>query len=189
MKSKAYYSQRNTKQIASLIIMAFVAVITVFCSVLVKNAVEQADNKIENVDFIISKTVPDAVHKNKFGVTEVEKALDSQGNVVAYIIKNTTIGYNTQVPIEMAATITADGKAVCEIDILKQSETEYLGVRIVTDDFKNQFKNRKLPLSASNSLEKGSKVDVIAKSTISSQAVIKGVNNAAEYVNTFLVTQ
>ena len=87
----------------------------------------------------------------------------------------------------MATTITADGKVVCGIDIIKQEETEYLGVRIATDDFKNQFTDKKLPVSSSNSIEKGSKIDVIAKSTISSQAVIDGVDNAAEYVKTFLV--
>ena len=86
----------------------------------------------------------------------------------------------------MATTITADGKVVCGVDILKQEETEYLGVRIATDDFKNQFEGKKIPVVSSNGIEKGSKVDVIAKSTISSEAVITGVDNAAEYVTEFL---
>ena len=92
-----------------------------------------------------------------------------------------------QVPIELETTITADGSVVCSVDVLKQEETEYLGVRIETDDFKNQFKGRKLPIVSSNSIEKGAKVDVIAKSTISSQAVIDGVNNATNYLNTFIL--
>lgn len=90
-----------------------------------------------DVGFTIAKTIPAAVQENELGVTGVERAFDSQNNVVAYVVKGTTTGYNAEAPIEMATTITADGKVVCGIDIIKQEETEYLGVRIATDDFKN----------------------------------------------------
>ena len=69
---------------------------------------------------------------------------------------------------------------------MKQEETEYLGVRIQTDEFQNQFKGKKFPIAPSTSIEKGSKVDIIAKSTISSQAVIDGVNNSSKYYQEFL---
>lgn len=187
MKQKAHYNPKSTKQIISLIIMLVVSVAVVFGSIAIKNAVDKKNNESVDVGFTIEKTIPAAVQKNELGVTGVEKAFDSQNNVVAYVVKGTTTGYNAEAPIEMATTITADGKVVCGIDIIKQEETEYLGVRIATDDFKNQFTDKKLPVSSSNSIEKGSKIDVIAKSTISSQAVIDGVDNAAEYVKTFLV--
>ncbi len=187
MKHKAYYSANPVKQIVSLIIMLIVSVIVVFGSVAVSNAVEKNNSKSVDLDFTVTKTIPYTLQRNKLGITEVEKAFDSQNNLVAYVITGTAVGYNTQTPIKMATTVTADGKVVCGVEIISQAETEYLGVRIVTDDFKNQFVNKKLPVSASNSLEKGSKIDMIAKSTISSQAVIDGVNNAAEYVNAFLL--
>ena len=89
----------------------------------------------------------------------------------------------------MTATITADGQYVVGIDILKQEETEYLGVRIQGDDFKNQFKGRLLPVVSSVGNDKGSNIDVLAKSTISSEAVINGVSNAVEYLKaTNLIT-
>lgn len=187
MKQKAHYNPKSTKQIISLIIMLVVSVAVVFGSIAIKTAVDKKNNESVDVGFTIAKTIPAAVQENELGVTGVEKAFDSQNNVVAYVVKGTTTGYNAEVPIEMATTITADGKVVCGIDIIKQEETEYLGVRIATDDFKNQFTDKKLPVSSSSSIEKGSKIDVIAKSTISSQAVIDGVDNAAEYVKTFLV--
>lgn len=187
MKQKAHYNPKSIKQIISLIIMLVISVAVVFGSIAIKNVVDKKNNESVDVDFTIAKTIPAAVQENELGVTGVERAFDSQNNVVAYVIKGTTTGYNAEVPIEMATTVTADGKVVCGVDIIKQEETEYLGVRIATDDFKNQFTDKKLPVSSSNSIEKGSKIDVIAKSTISSQAVIDGVDNAAEYVKTFLV--
>ncbi len=186
MNSKAHYNPKSKRQLVSFVIMLILSVAVVFGSIAIKNAVNKKNNESVDVGFTIAKTIPAAVQENELGVTGVERAFDSQNNVVAYVIKGTTTGYNAEVPIEMATTITADGKVVCGVDILKQEETEYLGVRIATDDFKNQFTDKKLPVSASNSIEKGSKIDVIAKSTISSQAVIDGVDNAAEYVTEFL---
>lgn len=183
---KAHYNPKSKRQILSLIIMLVVAVAVVFASIAIKNAVDQKNNESITVDFTVSKSIPVAVSENELGVTGVEKIFDENNQVVAYLIKGTTTGYNAESPIEMSTTVSADGKYVYGIDIIKQEETEYLGVRIATDDFKNQFSGKKLPVSSSNSIEAGSKIDVIAKSTISSQAVIDGVDNAAEYVNTFL---
>lgn len=137
---------------------------------------------IHNADRII-RFMCDAHDLN---VTGVENAFDSKGNLIGYVVKTATTGYNADVPIETATTITKDGKIVVGINILKQEETEYLGVRIQQDSFKNQFNGKKLPIADSSTVEKGSKVDIIAKSTISSKAVIDAVNNASEYVNTYL---
>ncbi|MDE6155874.1 MAG: FMN-binding protein, partial [Eubacterium sp.] len=91
--------------------------------------------------------------------------------------------------IEMTTTISADGGLVCAIDILHQEETEYLGVKIEEASFKNQFEGRYLPVVASGSSSKGSTIDTIAKSTISSQAVIDAVNNAQSFVLDNFVTE
>ena len=179
---KAHYNPKSLRWLISLIIMLVIGIAVVFGSSAVKKIADAKYNTPVDVDFTVAQTVPMSVEENDFNVTSVEKALDAQGNAVAYVIKSSQVGYNAEVPIELATTITADGSVVCSVDVLKQEETEYLGVRIETDDFKNQFKGRKLPVVSSNSIEKGAKVDVIAKSTISSQAVIDGVNNAQAFV-------
>ena len=82
----------------------------------------------------------------------------------------------------MATTVSADGTLVCGVEIIHQNETEYLGVQIQGENFKNQFKGRLLPVVSSADTAKGSTIDVIARSTISSEAVIDGVNNAVDFL-------
>lgn len=187
MNSKAHFNPKSKKQIITFIIMLIVSIILVIASAsLAKTITEKGKQPADLDGFNVNITTPIAVKENELSVTGVENAFDDKGNLVGYVIKTETTGYNAEVPIETATTITKDGKYVAGIDILKQQETEYLGVRIQTDDFKNQFKSRKLPVASSSTIEEGSKVDVLAKSTISSEAVIDAVNNASEYVNTYL---
>lgn len=187
MNSKAHFNPKSKRQIITFIIMLIVSIILVIASASLAKTITEKGKKPADLDgFNVNITTPIAVKENELNVTGVENAFDDKGNLVGYVIKTETTGYNAEVPIETATTITKDGKYVAGIDILKQQETEYLGVRIQTDDFKNQFKSRKLPVASSSTIEKGSKVDVLAKSTISSEAVIDAVNNASEYVNTYL---
>lgn len=188
MNSKAHFNPKSKKQIITFIIMLIVSIIIVVASVFLSKTITEKEKQTANLDsFNVNITTPIAVKDNDFNVTGVENAFDEKGNLVGYVIKTKTTGYNAEVPIETATTVTKDGKYVVGIDILKQEETEYLGVRIQTDDFKNQFKSRKLPVASSSTIEKGSKVDVIAKSTLSSDAVITAVNDAGEYAKTYLV--
>lgn len=188
MNSKAHFNPKSRKQIITFIIMLVISIALVFASAtLAKTIAEKSKQQADLGDFSVNISTPIAVKDNELGVMGVENAFDKSGSLIGYVVKTQTTGYNAEVPIETATTITKDGKYVVGIDILKQEETEYLGVRIQTDDFKNQFSNRKLPVASSSTIEKGSKVDVIAKSTISSQAVIEAANNASEYVNTYLV--
>ena len=188
MNNKAHFNPKSKKQLITFVIMAVVSIALVFASsMLAKSINEKNKQSVALNDFVVSDTTPLTLEDNDFNVTAVESALDSSGNVIGYVITTATIGYNAEVPIETATTLTKDGKYVVGIDILKQQETEYLGVRIQQDTFKNQFAGRKLPLSSSNTIEKGSKVDIIAKSTISSNAVIQAVNDASEYARTYLV--
>lgn len=186
MKLKAHFNPKSKTWLVSLIVMIVLSVGVIFGTVTLDKISKEKNNQTVDMDFEISATVPIAVKENEFGVTGVEKALDSQNNVVAYVIKQTTVGYNQEVPIEMETTVTADAGVVCGIDIINQEETEYLGVRIQEDGFKNQFVGKKLPVKDSSSIVKGSSVDLIARSTVSSQAVVDGVNNAQKYVKTYL---
>ena len=166
--------------------MIIVTIALVFASASLAKSITEKNKATQEIDFNVNLTTPIAVKENELNVTGIEKAFDTTGNLIGYIVKTKTIGYNAEVPIETATTITKDGKTVVGIEILKQEETEYLGVKIQQDSFKNQFNGKKLPIADSSTVEKGSKVDVIAKSTISSTAVIEAVNNASEYVNTYV---
>lgn len=187
MKQNAHYNPKSMRWVISLAVMVILSVLVIIGSVVLVNVNDKMNNQPVDLDFTVSKTIPMAKEENELGVTSVAKALDEKGNEVGYVVKTSVVGYNAEVPIETAVTITSDGKYVYGIEIINQEETEYLGVRIAEDGFKNQFSGKRLPIAGSTGIEKGSKVDLIAKSTISSQAVVDAVNGATEYVNTFIL--
>lgn len=187
MSKKAHYNPKSLTWIISVVVMIVLSVGVIFGTYAIDNAVNGKNNEPVAIDFTIEKTEETAVQTNEYDVTSVEKAFDKNGNVVAYVISSSVIGYNQEVPIEMTTTITADAGVVCGIEILKQEETEYLGVRIMEEGFKNQFNGKRLPLKSKADITKGTSIDLIARSTVSSQAVLDGVNNAQKYVQEFLV--
>lgn len=186
MKKTAHFNPKSLNWIISLIIIVILCVGVIFGSKAIYDAANKKYNEPVEVGFTIaSQKDADISNTNadNYSVKSLQEAYDDAGNLVAYIVECETVGYNQESPIDMTAIISSDGQLVCGIDILEQKETEYLGVRIEGNDFKKQFDGRYLPVVASSSTEKGSKIDVIANSTISSQAVIDGVNNAQSFVN------
>lgn len=185
MSNQAHFNPKSMKWLISLAVMIVLSAGVIFGSQAIDNMANKKYNEHHEPGFTIATTEAmdiSGYDTASFSVTAVDKALDASGNVVAYVVTGETIGYNQEAPIEMATTISADGTLVCGVEILYQNETEYLGVRIQTDDFKNQFDGRLLPVVSSVGNAKGSTIDVISKSTISSEAVINGVNNAVDFL-------
>lgn len=192
MSSKAHFNPKSLKWIISLVVMIVLSAGVIFATISADNLANKKYREIYDLSYNVASSENVALvsaSAGEYGITAVEKQLDASGNVIGFLVSGTTVGYNAEVPIEMTTTITADGQYVVGVDILKQEETEYLGVRIQGDDFKNQFKGRLLPVVSSVGNDKGSNIDVLAKSTISSEAVINGVSNAVEYLKeTNLIT-
>ncbi len=124
-----------------------------------------------------------------YSVRAVKKALDGDGNLVAYVVESTVTGYNKEKEIVVASTITADGMTLAGIKVLEQDETEYLGDRISTAEFTDRFTGRYLPVVLTGSSGRGAHVDALSKSTISSAAVLLAVNNAHDFVNAEFINE
>lgn len=185
MNSKAHFNPKSMKWLISLAVMIVLSAGVIFGSRAIDELANKKYNEHHEPGFTIAstETIDIAGYDTaSFNVSSVEKALDASGNVVAYIVTGETVGYNQEEPIEMATTVSADGTLVCGVEIIHQNETEYLGVQIQGENFKNQFKGRLLPVVSSADTAKGSTIDVIARSTISSEAVIDGVNNAVDFL-------
>lgn len=185
MRKQAHFKKNSLTWLISLAVMiVLAAAVIVGCIVLDNIQNGKYRNPVE-ISFTIADTKEidiSSTNAGDYNITAVKEAYDASGKVVAYVVTGTTIGYNQDVPIEMSSVISADGTVVCSIDVLHQEETEYLGVRIQNDDFKAQFKGRLLPVVASTSQDTGSPIDMLAKSTITSQAVLDAVNNAQAFV-------
>lgn len=185
MKQKAHFNPKSKLWIISLAVMLVISVGVVFGTNAIYDFANKKYNEPVEISFEIVSTKEldiSAMNTQEYGVSKVSEAYDAQNRLVAYIVEDSVIGYNQESPIKMSAVISADGTLVCGVDILSQEETEYLGVRIAGEEFKSQFDGRYLPVVSGNGTDKGSKIDMLANSTISSQAVIDGVNNAQAFV-------
>ena len=106
----------------------------------------------------------------------------SGGEVKAYAVKSTTVGFGG--PLTLMVGITPDG-AVYNTSVLSHAETPGLGAKCNTDEhFYSQFKGFD-PSSKILSVKKdGGDVDAITASTITSRAYTLAVKNAVEAFNT-----
>lgn len=185
MNKQAHFKKNSLTWLISLAVMIVLsAAVIVGCIVLDNVQNGKYKNPVE-ISFAIADTKEIDISKTNaadYNITSVQEAYDAGGKVVAYVVNGTALGYNADVPIEISTTVSADGTILCSMDVLHHEETEYLGDRIATDAFKNQFAARLFPVVASTSDETGSPVDLLAGSTISSDAVLEAVNNAQAFV-------
>ena len=185
MRKQAHFKKNSLTWLISLAVMIILsAAVIVGCIVLDNVQNGKYRNPVE-ISFTIADTKEidiSSTNAADFNVTAVEEAYDASGKVVAYVVKSTAIGYNADVPIEIASTISADGTVLVSMDVLHHEESEYLGDRIGTAAFKNQFAARLLPVVPSTSDETGSPIDLLAGSTITSDAVLEAVSNAQAFV-------
>ncbi len=102
------------------------------------------------------------------GIEEVYEAL-KDGDTVGYAIKTTTKGYGGDVV--MITGVEHDG-TLSGIRVASQSETPGLGDKITEEEFGSQFEG--LPIEGELNLNED--VDQISGATISTEAVVDGVN-------------
>lgn len=84
-----------------------------------------------------------------------------------YIYKVAVTGYNASTPIEFMISISMDGN-VDGFVVLAQQETSGIGSRVATDEFKNMVVGKSVNDS----------VSTLSGATVSSTAVVKGINAA-----------
>lgn len=109
-------------------------------------------------------------------IDEVMKALDASGNQLGYAFTVTTSeGYGGD--IQFAMGVKDDG-TLNGISILSIGETAGLGMRATTDDFKNQFKDKKVEKFeyTKNGATADNQIDALSGATITTNAMTNGVN-------------
>lgn len=185
MSKKAHFKKNSLTWLISLAVMIVLsAAVIIGCVVLdnvqngkYRNPVELSFTVTDTKEIDISST-----NAADYNITAVKEAYDASGNVVAYVVNASGTGYNAEVPIELALTISADANIIVSLDVISHEESEYFGDRIGTDAFKNQFAARLLPVVPSTSDDTGSPVELLAGATITSNAVLEIVKNAQDFV-------
>ncbi len=109
-------------------------------------------------------------------IDEVMLAKDDQGNELGYAFTVTTSeGYGGD--IQFAMGVKDDG-TLNGISILSISETAGLGMRATTDDFKDQFKDKKVEKFeyTKTGATSDDQIDALSGATITTNAMTNGVN-------------
>lgn len=112
-------------------------------------------------------------------LTDIQEG-KKDGSLAGYCITVTPKGYAG--PIELVVGITPDG-SVRAIRILNQSETPGLGAKAPLPPFSGQFDNKKADkLTISKAPPSApDQIQAISGATITSEAVVSGVNAALDY--------
>ncbi len=176
--------KRKNKVVRIVVPIVCMAVLTaglLWCATAARQAVFNSfEQPVEGLPEIASKTV--IFTDEQAAISVVESCADANGEVVAYRVQTAVTGYNSEVPIKLAVTVSADTTVLRGIEVLSQKESEYYGARIKESSFKERFKDRVLPMYLTGEAGRGSHVDGIAGATVTSQAVVKAVNDVAAFV-------
>lgn len=109
-------------------------------------------------------------------INEVMKALDAEGGELGYAFTVTTAeGYGGD--IRFAMGVKEDG-TLNGISILSIGETAGLGMRANTDEFKDQFRDKKVEkfTYTKNGAAAEDEIDALSGATITTNAMTNGVN-------------
>ncbi|MBQ9197142.1 MAG: RnfABCDGE type electron transport complex subunit G [Clostridia bacterium] len=112
------------------------------------------------------------------GETEVFKGVDADGSAVGYVSVGTVTGFGG--PVEV--TVGMDGEGTLSgvrVGGSNFSETAGLGAKSKEPAFYEQFAGKTYPVDLSKN---GGEIDAITAATITSSAVIRGVNETAKYI-------
>ena len=126
----------------------------------------------EAKEFVEVKDVKGETIKNLFIATADGKSVGS----VAKVAPN---GYGGEITVLVGFDLEGHIKG---IKILSHSETPGLGANAAQDSFMSQFAQKLPPLAVTKSTPKDNEIVAITGATITSSAIVKGINEAAAYV-------
>ncbi len=139
----------------------------------------------ENVDLDIEKA-KETLEENGYTATihEVMSVSDASGKKMGYVLTITNHeGYGGD--IQFAMGVRNDG-TLNGISFLSISETAGLGMKATEDDFMKQFKDKNVESFqyTKNGAAADEEIDAISGATITTNAVVNGVNAGLYYVRT-----
>lgn len=144
------------------------------------------EKPVADMPSIAAVTPMDMSGMESSAVSALSGCYDAGGTLVAYRMETSAIGFNSEVPITLAVTVSADGKVLRGIEVLSQKESEYYGARIKESSFQERFTDRYLPIYLTGQGGRGAHIDGLSGATVTSSAVVNAVNTAGEFVTTYL---
>ncbi len=116
-------------------------------------------------------------------VTGLYYAYDDSSELVGYVVSAITFGYGGQIDLMIGYNLDL---TINNIDIVKHAETPGLGALADNDEFKSQFPNKTGELAVVKTEPvTDNEISAITSSTITSTAVVNGVNDATNFITDY----
>ena len=177
------------RKLAAWIVLTIIAVIAAFCLALTNEVTEDVieQQAVADAEAARKTLVPDA---DAFEALEAE-GVDSlyrgtkDGEAVGYVAQVTVTGFGG--PVEITVGTQADAPELTGIKVggSSFSETAGLGAKSKEPKFMNQFAGKTAPVMLNDGEENDTdaqEIDAITAATITSKAVVRGVNQAVEAI-------
>ena len=119
-------------------------------------------------------------------VTSIVQGLDEQGNLLGHVFTISTPGYAGPVVILVGSNMD---NILTGVRILRHRETPGLGTAIQGADFLAQFEGRTETITVSRMASGENEIAALASATISTVAVVNGVNAAIEMLESFGIVE
>ncbi len=152
-----------------------------------------AERRHKNIILGYTQVLPEAVNLETLPaegqgiISEIVRS-EKERSVNGYIYTVNPQGYSGQIVLMVG--ISHPAAQITGVKILQQTETPGLGSKCAEPDFIGQFTGKTLaqPLSVSKKAESPGEVQAITASTITSKAVVGGINAARQhYLQNFAV--
>ena len=140
----------------------------------------------EAAEFRVETALLEALQQNGVGITELYRGFrDEQPAGFVFIVDQQ--GYASV--IRMAVGVTPEGM-LAGINIISQSETPGLGANVTNETFLNQKAFREATVDQQLAVTKDQgQVEAITSATVSSRAVVRGVNTALAAARSLLAVE
>ena len=124
------------------------------------------------------RTEPHPINLPDSTLTRHTLSFDQDGNFLGHVFSASSPGYSGA--INMMVALDDEG-TILGVRVISHTETPGLGSNIAQAWFKDQFVGLTGPVVSVRSPSGPNEIDVITGSTISVNAVLRGVNDAVEY--------
>lgn len=174
----------------SLAVMLFLSGAVILLSDRVSAAVYYPYTHSQEVGFTVDQTKEFALPASAedYHVNAADFCYDASGKLVAYTVETWEYGFNSEVPIVIRSTISADGTLLAGIEVVSEKESEYYGDRISEKYYPDRFTGRTFPLLLSSQSGRGSHIDGLAGATFTSNAVMRAIDNAHRFVTEQIIS-
>ncbi|NBI05739.1 RnfABCDGE type electron transport complex subunit G [Senegalia massiliensis] len=121
--------------------------------------------------------------KDNSDILEVYRGMNNKDELLGYAIKTSSSGYGGDV--EVITGISNDG-IITGMNVVSHQETPGLGANATGEEFQNQFKEMPIEkdiIVVKSEPQNEDEVQALTGATITSDAVVKGVNSARNLYN------